>query len=78
MEEGKPAEKHARRSTIERKADKLAQLKKIKAEIAALEKSTAERIGRLAVKAGLGELGIPDAKLKEEFDGIAQRFRSKP
>lgn len=78
MEEVKPAEKHARRSTIERKADKLAQLKKIKAEIAALEQSTAERIGRLAVKAGLGELGIPDAKLKEEFDGIAQRFRSKP
>lgn len=55
---------------------------KIRADIARLQEQLkiaetreAERIGRIALKAGLGEIEIDDAKLVAAFEEIAQRFR---
>ena len=56
---------------------------KIKEDIARLQEQLkvaetreAERIGRLALKAGLGEIEIDDVKLVEAFEELAKRFRS--
>ena len=55
---------------------------KIKEDIARLQEQLkvaetreAERIGRLALKAGLEEIEIDDAKLVEAFEELAKRFR---
>ncbi len=55
---------------------------KIKEDIARLqellkvaETREAERIGRLALKAGLGEIEIDDARLVQAFEDLANRFR---
>ena len=55
---------------------------KIRADIARLQEQLkiaetreAERIGRLALKAGLGEIEIDDAKLIAALAEIARRFR---
>ncbi len=55
---------------------------KIREEIARLqdalkqaETREAERIGRIALKAGLGEIDIAEAALQAAFEEIAERFR---
>lgn len=55
---------------------------KIREEIARLqdqlkqaETREAERIGRIALKAGLGEFEIDEAELQAAFEEIAKRFR---
>ncbi len=55
---------------------------KIREEIARLqdqlrqaETREAERIGRIALKAGLGEIEIDDAELQAAFEDVAKRFR---
>ena len=55
---------------------------KIKEDIARLQEQLkvaetreAERIGRLALKAGLGEIEIDDAKLVQALEELAKRFR---
>ncbi|MDJ1637870.1 conjugal transfer protein TraC [Rhizobium rhizogenes] len=55
---------------------------KIREEIARLqdqlrqaETREAERIGRVALKAGLGEIEIEEAELQAAFEDIAGRFR---
>ncbi|MBX5166823.1 MULTISPECIES: conjugal transfer protein TraC [unclassified Rhizobium] len=55
---------------------------KIREEIARLqdqlrqaETREAERIGRIALKAGLGEIEIDEADLQAAFEEIARRFR---
>ncbi|KAB2723429.1 conjugal transfer protein TraC [Brucella intermedia] len=55
---------------------------KIREEIARLqdqlrqaETREAERIGRVALKAGLGEIEIEEAELQAAFEEIAGRFR---
>lgn len=65
----------ARKTLSERKADKLAELNRIKAELAELESKAAERIGKLAIAAGLADLELNDATLRAEFDSIAAKFR---
>ena len=65
----------ARKTLSERKADKLAELNRIKAELAAMESKAAEKIGKLAIAAGLGDLAIDDAQLRKEFEAIASKFR---
>ena len=65
----------ARKTLSERKADKLAELNRIKAELAELESKAAERIGKIALSAGLGDLDIEDAELRKEFEDIASKFR---
>lgn len=42
----------------------------------AAETREAERIGRIALKAGLGEVAVEDSVLQETFEEIAKRFRS--
>ncbi len=39
------------------------------------EKREAERIGRIALKAGLGEIEIDEVELQAAFEEIAKRFR---
>lgn len=39
------------------------------------ETREAERIGRIALKAGLGEIEIDEAELQTAFEGITKRFR---
>ncbi len=56
---------------------------KIREEIAKLqdqlrlaETREAERIGRIALKAGLGEIEIDEAEMLTAFETLAKRFRS--
>ena len=67
----------ARRKLSERKASKLADLERIKAEIQEIERKAAERIGKLAINAGLGDLDISDADLRKEIEAIASKFSPK-
>ncbi|AYM84870.1 TraC family protein [Agrobacterium tumefaciens] len=55
---------------------------KIREEIARLqdqlkqaETREAERIGRIALKAGLGEIEIEEAELQAAFEDVGKRFR---
>lgn len=64
-----------KKTLAERKADKLAELERIKAELAVIESQAAERIGKLALAAGLDALALDDAILRQEFEAIATRFR---
>ena len=65
----------AKKTLSERKADKLAELNRIKAELAELESKAAERIGKIAIAAGLGDLDIDDAVMRKEVEAIASKFR---
>ncbi|WP_457584536.1 conjugal transfer protein TraC [Ensifer canadensis] len=56
---------------------------KIREEIARLheqlkqaETREAERIGRIALKAGLGEIAIDETELQVAFEELAKRFRA--
>lgn len=51
------------------------EIARLQDQLKAAETREAERIGRLALKAGLGELEIDDAKLVEAFEDLAKRFR---
>ena len=48
---------------------------RLQEQLKAAETREAERIGRLALKAGLGEIEIDDAKLVEAFEDLEKRFR---
>lgn len=64
-----------RKSLIDRRAEKLAQLDTIRKELAALETKAGERLGKLALKAGLADLSLDDDTLLKEFQALAGRFR---
>ena len=64
-----------RKNIVERRAKKLSQIQKLKEDLSKLEDQAVDRIGRLAVKAGLGELDIGDDDLAKEFASIASKFR---
>lgn len=68
----------ARKSAAEARAEKLAQLETLKADIQALEDREATRLGRLAIKAGIADLAIPDADLLTSLKELASRFRNNP
>lgn len=65
----------AHKTLAERKADKLAELERIKAELAAIDIQAAARIGKVALACGLADLELDDAVLRQEFEAIAARFR---
>ncbi|GAA4344078.1 hypothetical protein J4G52_37805 [Burkholderia cenocepacia] len=67
----------ARKTLAERKAAKVAELQKIKAELAELEAKSAERIGKIALAAGLVDLDLDDDTLRKEFEAIASKFRGQ-
>ena len=58
---------------------------KIRSEIAKLQEQLrqaetreAERIGRVALKAGLGEIEIEETELQDALAELAERFRQSP
>ena len=54
-----------------------ADIARLQEQLKAAETREAERIGRLALKAGLGEIEIDDAKLVGAFEELAKRFRER-
>lgn len=51
------------------------EIAKLQDQLRAAETREAERIGRIALKAGLGEIEIEEAALQAAFEEIAGRFR---
>lgn len=48
---------------------------KLQEQLKAAETREAERIGRIALKAGLGEVDIDEAELQAALEELARRFR---
>jgi hypothetical protein len=53
------------------------EIERLHDQLKAAETKEAERIGRIALKAGLGDLDIDEAKLADLFAEIAGRFQSE-
>lgn len=51
------------------------EIARLQDQLRAAETREAERIGRIALKAGLGEIEIEEAALQAAFEDIAGRFR---
>ena len=51
------------------------EIAKLEEQLKAAEKRDAERIGRIALKAGLGEIEIEETDLQGAFEELAKRFR---
>ena len=51
------------------------EIERLHDQLKAAEAKEAERIGRIAVKAGLGHLDVDEAKLSELFGELAKRFQ---
>ena len=52
------------------------EIARLQEQLKAAETREAERIGRLALKAGLGEIDIEDGELVAAFEALATRFRT--
>ena len=52
------------------------EIARLQEQLRAAETREAERIGRLALKAGLGEIAIEDGELVAAFEALATRFRT--
>ncbi|WP_027062407.1 TraC family protein [Mesorhizobium loti] len=52
------------------------EIERLHDQLKAAEAKEAERIGRIAVKAGLGDLDIDEARLGELFAELAGRFQA--
>ncbi|RWJ60800.1 MAG: TraC family protein [Mesorhizobium sp.] len=52
------------------------EIARLQDQLKAAETREAERIGRLALKAGLGEIEIEEAALLSAFEDLAGRFRA--
>lgn len=50
-------------------------LARLQEQLKQAETRDAERIGRIALKAGLGEIEIEDVELQAAFEDLAKRFR---
>ena len=51
------------------------ELARLQEQLKQAETRDAERIGRIALKAGLGEIEIEDVALQAAFEDVAKRFR---
>ena len=51
------------------------EIAKLQEQLKHAETREAERIGRIALKAGLGEIEIDEADLQKAFEDMAKRFR---
>ncbi len=67
----------ARKKGPDRIAAAKAELAAARDRLAQVEAEEATRIGKLAIRAGLVDLGLDDAELAKEFEAIAARFRGK-
>ncbi|WP_313291567.1 conjugal transfer protein TraC [Rhizobium rhizoryzae] len=54
------------------------EIAKLQDQLKAAETREAERIGRIALRAGLGEFEIDESELQTAFEEVAKRFRSGP
>ena len=63
----------ARKNLVDRRIAAREELEAAKAKFAKLEKETADRIGRLAIKSGLADLDLTDDQIKAEFDAIVAK-----
>ncbi len=52
------------------------EIARLQEQLKAAETREAERIGRLALKAGLGEIVVEEAELLAAFETLATRFRA--
>ena len=52
------------------------EIARLQEQLKAAETREAERIGRIALKAGLGEVEIDEATLLEGFEDLAKRFQA--
>lgn len=52
-----------------------AEIAKLESELKLAEARDAERIGRIALKAGLGDIEVEETELREAFEDVAKRFR---
>ncbi len=52
------------------------EIARLQEQLKAAETREAERIGRLALKAGLGEIAVEEAELVAAFEALAARFRT--
>lgn len=50
---------------------------KLQEQLKQAETREAERIGRIALKAGLGEIEIDETELQDAFEHLARRFRGE-
>ncbi|WP_106754636.1 MULTISPECIES: conjugal transfer protein TraC [Pannonibacter] len=53
------------------------EIARLQDQLKAAETREAERIGRIALKAGLGEIEIEESDLQAAFEELAGRFRGK-
>ncbi|KSV65041.1 hypothetical protein N182_36035 [Sinorhizobium sp. GL2] len=53
------------------------EIAKLQEQLKHAETREAERIGRIAIKAGLGEIEIDEAALQEALEELASRFRGR-
>ena len=60
-----------KKSSLQLRAD----IAKLQDQLRQAETREAERIGRIALKAGLGEVEIEEADLLTAFETVAKRFR---
>ncbi|MDK4741783.1 TraC family protein [Rhizobium sp. BR 318] len=51
------------------------EIAKLQEQLKAAETREAERIGRIALKAGLGEIEVDEPELQAAFEDLAKRFR---
>ncbi|RWX81457.1 TraC family protein [Neorhizobium lilium] len=51
------------------------EIAKLQDQLRAAETREAERIGRIALRAGIGEIEVDEAELQAAFEEIAGRFR---
>ncbi|WP_454858552.1 conjugal transfer protein TraC [Rhizobium binxianense] len=51
------------------------EISRLQEQLKQAETREAERIGRIALKAGLGEIEIDEAELQAAFEDVAKRFR---
>lgn len=51
------------------------EIAKLQEQLKAAETREAERIGRIALKAGLGEIEVDETELQAAFEELAKRFR---
>jgi hypothetical protein len=68
----------ARKTLAERKATAQAELKALQERMAKIEAEEAARIGKLSIKAGLGDLNFDDDEMLAELQKFVASFRPQP
>ncbi|MBB2969842.1 TraC family protein [Mesorhizobium sp. RMAD-H1] len=65
----------ARKNLVDRLTLAEQELEAAKTKFVKLQKESADRIARLALKSGLPNLGLTDDQIKAEFDSIVAKHR---